>query len=942
MNWYLNYYIVWIYFLIFRSQIAQIPFIGNIKGGFSFPLLPKIKIDYYNQLIFVCSQEPIYQNNNSLSFSISVCDIKNNPSTHQYRFIPIITKNAIINGILETNPLYENGFTNFNLLLGVEFEPKFYPITTPLNSSEVYIINNLELYNNQNNKLIKTEPLLDVNSNEGSIISLASLQNQFIAAVMEKGTVFGGNNSFCQFYQYEVKEKIIQIPGNSNYITMLQLSQPNIFSFTSTNPSLCNINENEVSLIQNYITLYANQNLNKAYIGVSGQGTTGIKAVTMYNEPILLNNNENALNGNNIVATNIPNTNLYINQISSLFTSTGLSYLTILGGTNNIKDSISTVYAIPLINSNNSNSNLIGTLANINQTPIPFFDNNNLKHFLGNDLTESPQNPGDLYTSNNTEAMVGRMPVVISNGGIDYQLKINDIEGYKDTVFISTSYLNNDSNGIGGIYYSQALFNEYGMIKGWSKWQRKNIYGNTQTQAFVPTIGSNIAIYNEINNQIFGTRFASNGPFLSESNKNYLSLNCAGSGIEKIIDIPYTHPGIGFNTNSIVGLKPSYLIAVGYNTVILQQTSKNNILRPIINGNIINCVDGNASNIINKNNQTNIITFQGGILKNAKALFTAALGYSDTDSWLIVGGSNGIYILANSDGTGSGPDLLQDNFIGIHPTQYWQELGQFKTIKKIVSNKDFLYAVSNNAIYRIPLNKSNIELKSNCKYDIILKSSDLPHATEFSSFSDGLFCNNCFLLATSTGLFTNKTNSSIRVGEKIPIEELILPESFGVMPISLYPITTDGNIDSWGNGNNTEITGNIYVMATSLPQHYSKIYRFICYGNNQNNKKTIFLLPNYFIKDLPTYYYNPNIELLSLATDGASIFSHGIYGNSILYRSFIGIINPFIRHGNIALKNEYNFFELASKTNSYFGYPTYISGIGIWLFSGQNGIQGLC
>jgi hypothetical protein len=174
------------------------------------------------------------------------------------------------------------------------------------------------------------------------------------------------------------------------------------------------------------------------------------------------------------------------------------------------------------------------------------------------------------------------------------------------------------------------------------------------------------------------------------------------------------------------------------------------------------------------------------------------------------------------------------------------------------------------------------------------------------------------------------------------MEKIELPESFGVMPISLYPITLDGNPDSWGDGNNTEIAGNIYLMATSLSQHYSKIYRLVSYGNTTNNKKTIFLLSNFFIKDFPTYYYNPNIELLSIATDGASIFSHGVYGNSILYRSFIGILNPFIRHGSMALKNEYNFFELSSKTNAYFGYPTYISGLGIWLFSGQNGIQGLC
>ena len=108
------------------------------------------------------------------------------------------------------------------------------------------------------------------------------------------------------------------------------------------------------------------------------------------------------------------------------------------------------------------------------------------------------------------------------------------------------------------------------------------------------------------------------------------------------------------------------------------------------------------------------------------------------------------------------------------------------------------------------------------------------------------------------------------------------------------------------------------------------------------NFTIIYPLNNYFIKDIPSYYYNPNIELLSIAYDGASVFTHGVYGTINLYRSYIGILNPFMRNGNLALKNEYNFFELSSKTDCFFGYPTFISGNGLWFFSSQNGIQGLC
>ncbi len=931
-------YILYAYFLVFLSIKTQILYIGNMKSGFSFQLLPKMPVDYLNQYIFSCSKEEIIQNNyGSLSFSISVCDIKNNPN----RFIPVITKNSIINGILESNPLYECGFNKFDLLLGTEFEPKFYPIANPINSSKIYIINNLELYTNEKNKLISTDPLLDINLEEGNIITLNSIQNKFIAGVIEKNTIFGNNNP-CQFYQYNIKEKILQIPGNSNYITLINLEKPMTFLLNKESTALCISNESSVNLISNYLCTHGNQTLNKFYIGVSGQGATGIKAVTIQDQPILFQSNENALNGNNIVATNLINTNLYINQLSSIFTSTGLSYLIISGGTIDQNKSISSVHAIPLINYSTENINSIGTLADINQKPITIFDSNSPYNFICNALISPPQNKGDLYDENSKEAIVGASPLIHTINSIDYQLRINDVQGYKDTIFVSTSYMNKDQNGIGGIFYSQALFNEYGIIKRWTKWQRKNIYGNCQTQSYIPTIGSNIAIYENINNQIIGNQFSSSGPFLSQINMQNNELPCSASGIEKIVDIPYTHPGIGENIYNIIGLKPSYLIAVGYKTVILQQTAKNNSLLPILTGNIINCINGTSGKINDKNSETNIITFQGGVLESAGALFSAAIGYSQNDSWLIAAGENGIYILSDNNGNGFGPKLLQDNFVGFNANLSWKKLGNFKTVKKIVSNKDFLYVITNKTIYRIDLNKENIKLQKNCKYQIILKHTDLPNSTEYSSFSDGLFSNNVCILATSIGLFTNKLNSSIKTTNIISVEQIKLPEAFGCMPIYLYPITIDGNADSWGYGENTDITGNIYLMATSLTQHYSKLYRLICYGNNTNNQDTIFLLPNYFIKNFPTYYYNPNIELLSIATDGASLFSHGIYGNSILYRSYIGILNPFIRHGNLGLKNEYNFFELASKTNSYFGYPTYISGIGIWLFSSQNGIQGLC
>lgn len=923
---------------------APTPFIGDVNPGFSFSLLPSFLVDTLGQKIYVVSAQVTSEK--AAAYALSGFDIPQSQESNYKFFVPLLTKNAIVNGVLEANPLYGKGFSNFTLLPGMVFEPKYYPMLVVNGLPQVFILNQLNLYGQEKNKIIATDALTDFLGNQGQVIALGGLHNKCITAVVQEGAVFGDGNDNAALYTYQVNEKIIPLQGSSDYATFLHLEQPTKIAYDNTLPALLVGDEQNIVFYPNSFSLYANQSTNSCYIAVSGEGETGIAAVTLFDKPLL--SDQAVMNGNNIVMTNQPNTPLYINQLSSLLTTTNLSYLLVLGGMNTINNAMNIVYALPLIN-DSTRPALIGMLANVNQQPVNIFSNKAPFHYLQTVFNQEPELPGDLYTVDDqaalAPALVGQGPLQYFDGDTLFPLKINDIEGYKDTVFAATAYLNNDQKGIGGIFYSQCLFDEYGAIKAWTPWQRKNILGNILTQSYVPTLGSSIALFLNTPKQIYGVWWNEQGPFLNMNNGAYESLPLAKSGIQKVIDLPWMHPGIGVEIVSPF-LKSSYMLQVGFNTVILQQTAKNNALLPLFNTQILLCDQGNAANIVNKTATTTTVAFFGGILANAGSLWTGALGYNSLlpDSWIIAAGQGGVYILADENGNGCGVSLLQSNFVGISRDLSWQRLGNFGVVKKIIAQDGMLFVMTNTSLYRVSLNHNNIKGGIDCLYDLITTVSSLSDKMiQYNSFSDVLVSESVCLLATSFGLFMNAPGSSMSEDNNFIWNELLLPEHNGAMPLVLSPVTVAGWQDNWAVGSSGSVSSNIYVLAASLSRHYSKLYRFVMYGVSDGyTGPSLKLLPNYFIKNIPTYYYNPHMEFLSFATDGATSLTHGVFGANNFFRSYIGLMNPLARQGGIALKNQFNFFELSSKMNMYIGFPTYSSGNGIWLVVGQNGMNGFC
>jgi len=150
--------------------------------------------------------------------------------------------------------------------------------------------------------------------------------------------------------------------------------------------------------------------------------------------------------------------------LRTMHTSTGKSYLIVNGGNGVMVDSTTVVpgnriFALPLVDVNDPANIKQGTLANIEN---PTF-------------TQTADTPSELFTNQDPQANVGGGPFPLKP-----DKRISDIVVVGDTVYVSTKESQNSTdNTESGIWYSQALFDEYGTIYRWTPWTKRAFPGST-------------------------------------------------------------------------------------------------------------------------------------------------------------------------------------------------------------------------------------------------------------------------------------------------------------------------------------------------------------------------------------------------------------------------------------------------------------------------------
>ncbi|QQR54055.1 hypothetical protein IPH25_04360 [bacterium] len=305
---------------------------------------------------------------------------------------------------------------------------------------------------------------VDINDASGSaktggICGLASTTNGLFVAVKDTTNApFGNGNSGIAFIKITgEQESFTATPIDAttglagNKAVNLEL-QPFDIIFGSSG-AFNNLTNDPIPLVWD-------EQLAILYAGISTELISGLQntIARLYFDPatgsltptaIL---NFNAINGDNIVANNVPGNQLQIKKIGVMHTSTGGTYLIVARQQN--------IFALPLVD---TPENLVdhGKLANANQTVID------------GKFTTAATSPGDLLTLSSLAAMVGDPNNIPNDLNAAFSLATST---YTDMQIVGdTVYLGVKNNSFGYVLSSQALFDESGKIVRWTPWSQRAV-----------------------------------------------------------------------------------------------------------------------------------------------------------------------------------------------------------------------------------------------------------------------------------------------------------------------------------------------------------------------------------------------------------------------------------------------------------------------------------
>ncbi len=600
-----------------------------------------------------------------------------------------------------------------------------------------------------------------------------------------------------------------------------------------------------------------------------------------------------------------------LRKVRVMHTTTGPSYLVVVGNASNTNNQ-KTVYALPIVDKRlvnlrstvwtdpshgvlaskviNSGTNLT-TLYDTNVTP---------SRIVRRAFQVAPTVPSHLPIETDASAQVG--------GGVTIG-NIQDIQVFKDTVFVSTVTGTAD---FAGIFYSQALLDNNGAIKAWTPWQQVINATDSTTGFFGISFdsnqgtmfalqGSSSSTIDTVISSTWGAGATDNllgGLTTDETvgfNDQLQQTFSATEGIYGLFDFPKN--SVGFTTT--VGSRTSLMLATGYEKIVLVETGQDNganYFAPRI-GNFVGSdnkifTTGTISSAPTSN--TYMITMSGGALANLGAITSATLVKETTYSYgtyLVIGGTGGLAVLRAEDGTGW--TSLQKSFNGINNFS-WVQLGSYTNIRKLTSDGQNLYVLTNKKLDRIP----TAQLQGSTVTPVPLATPTSLALPQFGSFSDCVVSGDLALLATSMGLYTTGAGGviSTATGTESALWNKISVAEGPTAITRLVPFSTTGF--SYDIAKDT-IGGQIDVLASSVGYKLSSVYRFsIADATGGVTSTTVQRIPDGLLLGIISPYVHIGEYRNYYITDGAVPFiTRSAYGNNLALLqalpSDLGFAEPF-------------------------------------------------
>lgn len=689
---------------------------------------------------------------------------------------------------------------------------------------------------------------------EEAVSGVISSGMPILAAVRPQGGVFGNPGSGIAIVLTVQKTKSDKNePGN------LTLFQPATRGLDITSP-VVKINSTNLVSLQSPILLSdpARDIFYAGFQGVGGAGATdglqaviGIDARRNFSLFKLIPDTALTVTGDYGIAAVGASKQVSIFNLALMQSTTRLSYLVVVGGSGNPATTQKTVYALPLVNET-------GRLASKTAVPVQQFASGYPYKLLNRALTRPVITNADLFTQSDVQIQVG---AGVAPG------PITDMVVNGDAVFVSVAVPDADTDQP-GIFCSQALFDQFGRIKGWTTWRRcagfaEPIWGfalDGYLGNFWALTGSSADTVTTVKRTKWGQQTVGLGALYNQF------FPTDKGGAQGIFDFSQTTPG--FSTNAANRLAVTLL--TGYQQVLLAQTgiSSGGLFGPnTALGQSFVSADGTlrsfAPGIFS-------LACSGGALASLGAIIAATVVNDGNYGWFVVGGSGGIAVLANEDGTGFNFAAgLQSGFVGLSASMRWIKLGTTTQVRKLMAGNGQLFALTNTTLERFTMSAATIQLGSAAQATVLARAGILA-ASNHAFFSDMIISQAFGLLATTGGLLRVGNGANIMTAtDQSSVNWTAVPFNESVGPVSrLYGISVTGREEDLALPG---VGGNIYFLNSFVGFHQTRLYRFTLDTDGVINTPNISLqkFPDCFVKDTPTFYLNVGDYRNYLATDGA-------------------------------------------------------------------------
>lgn len=729
-----------------------------------------------------------------------------------------------------------------------------------------------------NIELIASQDVHDANGNvSNGIVDLTTNALRHVFAAVKPNTgEFGDNNSGIALLARGTIE--VPAPAGENK----EPSKMMIFSEVNANTgsiaplqalrldptsSALTIDNTLADIVKNQVAMHWDAPLERLFVGLQttagsniNDGTRAIAVIKFIDkggislETIAPDTIFTAGDSTNIIGTRGANQQVSIHALNTMWTSTALNYLIVVGNVGDPASTQQSVFALPLVNA----GDLKGVIAQKNAQPQNIFKNAPVARLIARTISEPATTPEEMTHSTDLAAQVG--------GGDLLAGPIVNIIVRSDTVFALVG------ENTPGIYSSQAIFNASGKIIAWTEWQRaagttNNIFGaalNAFEGNFILASGTTADTVNTIRR----TTWSDGSPEGLQPLTTILdaTLKSENGGIQGMQTFLPNSPGL---QNIAV------LAAGGSGNIVLAQTgilNSNGIIIPTTSSdfnNMMTFINGTITNDVN----AKTIVIAGGALNNIGPITALEFARSATNGWLFVGGSNGLAVLAQEDGSGwDASTQLSDNFNGLTDGMRFITLGNYTFVKKLIADDNFLFVIAHDKIDRINLATS--DFGTNTLDVTTIASIGSNGVSNRGGFLDGIFSQALALIATTDMLLRIGNNKDIRtiVNETDAEWTLVAIGENAGAPTALYTVTTTNRLqDITRNAD-----GYFYALTADAGLDQSRINRFAVQALRPTETvtpTTVQAFDDLFVKNIPSFLLSFGEFRSNFATDGALYFA---------------------------------------------------------------------